>query len=1026
MIYKKNPDGTFSKKYQTTSNRFDGYVDDDVSIDDPDVVKKRIGIKNENEFKKFIKTKEDGDKFREWVRGDSERLSKVKKELNKNGLSGTLDASGSHRNDYIKLAWNLFGQEFIISSYPNDGVSYFDTLQTEQIQNTEHYKTYKNALSNWNSVSGFFGWSSPKTISSEYIGKITSGEVDVSTCIDPTYVLKEQNKLMVNMFSIDPDKTYEFQQERGFGRHWEEVGLGVTTDEPMYFWDFTDGKIVDREVSDDERRWYDNVILYNKYDHFLNNVIYPHNTIISLQNKNRYNNACDDVHYKTTYKKVWHGNSMGNEPVNHYFKWIDVCKPYGGAFMRSTKPIKEEPGIKSVGFTENTVVCGCVKINDKIKIHGKPITDWVGVGDIRSGWRKFEEGLGDCMTDWHCIADIASIAVLALGPVGVLISGAIDLVNTIGYVVEQEEGWKLNAGLTFLGVIPGFGEAKFLASKGTKFTSKLEDLGKILDVNKGGDIFKLTIDIINKQTKNLNKIDQGVLAKMFKKESHETIQKLLKEANGDVATMVKKYFKGTKQFIAQGVLFAGLHVYSDKLGKGLHWLYEEFGVDPLGLFADDGQIDEKEIVDYDIIISNGEKIDNHINSMGIDESDYEKETKLFLSIVEPIQSLRKTDNSKLKNKLGELYTKFLEIINGKRYKYEDIKPISDIMIPVLNELQNKKDDIDGSIKLIDELISDLGNYDKPKISKKEKTAIIVTGDKDITPEEQNDLINLINELKKDPNTNKEDKIEEGMKLNEEIKRIKTLFTNERLYGNLIDEQCASEDEAKEYLQDKGYIVRDPSSSDLCLGPSSNLGKLYKKYQGDSKLKFQSPSTKSGDCVLGLYRKDKIRWGNNFFLVNLFDGVDGKVFNMYFKVTNATTCEKSISAFSSTFNVVATTKGVDNTKSPIEIGVGLTYVKLEGDWTIDGAGNVNLSNINVVKLMNENKKGISVNVDVGVGFVDLKDLVGLETDGSGAGNGEVLKKSDGTCGTISVVLEEKLGSAFSTGISLDDLITKMTV
>ena len=132
------------------------------------------------------------------------------------------------------------------------------------------------------------------------------------------------------------------------------------------------------------------------------------------------------------------------------------------------------------------------------------------------------------------------------------------------------------------------------------------------------------------------------------------------------------------------------------------------------------------------------------------------------------------------------------------------------------------------IETIDETIKKLDSKDKPKISKKEKTAVIVTGDINLTEEDIEEVNFFINELKQNPNDIKEEKKYKNMELNEEIKRMKSLFSNDRLYGNLIDEACSSESEAKEYLQDKGYIVRDPSTGDLCLGPSTNLGKIYKK------------------------------------------------------------------------------------------------------------------------------------------------------------------------------------------------------
>ena len=50
------------------------------------------------------------------------------------------------------------------------------------------------------------------------------------------------------------------------------------------------------------------------------------------------------------------------------------------------------------------------------------------------------------------------------------------------------------------------------------------------------------------------------------------------------------------------------------------------------------------------------------------------------------------------------------------------------------------------------------------------------------------------------------------KLNEQMIRIKSLFTEERLWGNIINEACESEQEAADYLENKGYVVAPPGSS----------------------------------------------------------------------------------------------------------------------------------------------------------------------------------------------------------------------
>jgi len=58
-------------------------------------------------------------------------------------------------------------------------------------------------------------------------------------------------------------------------------------------------------------------------------------------------------------------------------------------------------------------------------------------------------------------------------------------------------------------------------------------------------------------------------------------------------------------------------------------------------------------------------------------------------------------------------------------------------------------------------------------------------------------------------------------ITEQIERIKSLFNEDRLYGNLINEQCSSAQEASDYLENLGYIVAEPTST----GARSQRGKL---------------------------------------------------------------------------------------------------------------------------------------------------------------------------------------------------------
>ncbi len=827
----------------------------------------------------------------------------------------------------------------------------------------------------------------------------------------------------------------------------------------------------------------ENLKTYNKYDKVLD-LINQQNVIISLQTKDRYENACVSPVYDTKVLSVGYaapGSGGASPKVDETFEWADACKNNGGVFMIPTTPIEKSSGLERIGFIGNKTICCCVKPEGKanVKVNGVDndyyvdidINEWCGksVGDIRSTWKKIEDWTTDCVTDWHCIADIASIVAIAFGPMGILVSGLIDLVSAIGYVAEGDEGWELNAGLTAIGALGGLGEAIKLANKGPKFASKLGELGKIVD-GAGTDLIKLEKDIVdwsktlnpdelkmfddftdlsnklntpeyqklikdlNAQSKNLDVTQKGVLSNLFKNEDPKKIQQLFDESGQDLSKMVNKYNKGVKQFIIQGTLFAGLYVYSEDIAKGLQNLYLNYGFDPLGIFKENGKIDTEEISpDYSDILSNKEKIDlleeKLKNSGFINQQTYDIETKLLTDYTLKISEILKGNyTNNLKNSVTNLKTEVSYQIDGRRYKHKDIKEVTDLVNPILDEIINKSISETESIEKIISVINSLKSIEKPKISKEEKTAVIVTGNKELTTEEIKEFQNFlmeVNDTDKDNNKN-ESYNKKNMKLNEEINRIKSLFTNERLYGNLVNEVCDSEQDAITFLKDKGYIVRASNEGDICLGPNTELGVIYGDKKSDSELSFQSGTSPDG-CYLGIYRKSKGAREQHFYLVNLFEkGLDEKNrFNMYYMFNDNDACEKTINVGGRDIKIVVTKEGYDSATGIF--GLGLKYVKLEGTWKKDGS-DYKLEDSTIVKLMDKNNKKIKISNTVNAGGVnipiDLGSILGL--DGETGGTADLFKDSSGNCTTLSLFLEEKLISPLSGAITLNDLITKMKV
>ena len=72
-----------------------------------------------------------------------------------------------------------------------------------------------------------------------------------------------------------------------------------------------------------------------------------------------------------------------------------------------------------------------------------------------------------------------------------------------------------------------------------------------------------------------------------------------------------------------------------------------------------------------------------------------------------------------------------------------------------------------------------------------------------------------------------------MKIKKEIERIKSLFTEERLYGNLVSEDCSdcadcTKSDMADYLDDNGYYVKKVDTNTTIDDEGCKNGDFYKK------------------------------------------------------------------------------------------------------------------------------------------------------------------------------------------------------
>jgi hypothetical protein len=1137
-------------------------------------------------FNYHIKNKSDGDNFRSWVRSDSKRLSIVNKELSKNGFTDGLSKSGEYNNDYVRIAWRTVGDDYlkfknskVVDDYagldtqhpnykrqyklPDENLDYsmlnpsFSNWKTPAYEEFQEFKNYKKALSNWESVSNYFGWTGEKTVSSSQISNILNAKIDVSTCIDPSYVINKLEELKYEMMTsalsvggVGYDDVERILATREFDdnlkNYFGDLSIGLKPVRPKEVEDktYTGGprdkkdmitQVLDPEGGlggayyqnkrnidsfnafnqmkyDDDLKDYEqkvelqkklnilgsafteNLVFYNKYDKVLE-IIDEHNILISLQTKERHENACSDPVYKIVSIPITGARmeSGSSSDVNETFKWSDVCKNNGGMWMAPTTPSVRTAGMSTIGFTDNKTVCCCVnpKGTAKVTVDGAKgeyvvdinIGDWCGksIGDIRSTWEKVEDWGSDCASDWHCIADIASIVSLAFGPAGLFISALIDLVSAIGYVAEQDEGWKINAGLTALGALGGLGEALKLAGKGTKFAAKLGELGRITtqyandlitlerevaiwsrtlnaDELKMFDAFQDLLkkvndpryrDLItdlNRQGGNLDPIQKGVLGDIFRKESPTEIERLYNVAGKDLNKMVNSYFKGARQLIIQGSLFAGMYIYSEEMGEGLHNLCKNFGVDLLGVF-DDGcnpiSKDNKPInpdVDFsDVLMDDPEyakELEEKINSLtptssfDFNELNFDEELKKYRDSLLKIDKL----NSKylpLEQKIIQLHKKIIEVTEGYGMDVTQINNKLSVAIDIYNKIIALfgNENLYDITKLIDDGIKKLETIKGVKISDEKKRAISQTGNPNIGEDESVMWDEMMNEL---DSKQKMDNQKENKRLNEEIKRIKSLFGDDRLYGNLISEETFATDtdgdgkinepEAKSFLNSLGYITKTTNDDDLCLSPNSDLKKVYNIVKSKNNVGFQlNPNSEIG-CALTIYSRDKAS-SKIVNQISLFEGTTGNRFGILIKVKDVDCCDTDINNINSTVPTgsVVWNVGVNgylDVGGTKKFGLGLTYIKIDGTWKISG-GVPKIEDGVVVKLLNENLKGVKTKIEFLSFDVPVNGFSNTGTERGG--EKEWLTDGSGSCISINDFVGSILGGSISDEYDIEDLI-----
>lgn len=828
------------------------------------------------------------------------------------------------------------------------------------IRENKFYKTYVGAIENWNKVYKSFGWSDMKIINGLdiIIDKILPESILPNNIINPTSILEKLFKVY-QTYKNDGGEYTDLSLEKiineQFNYTWdsdkksdsvvssEPSSIGLTTPNKNNFIKEKDkGKLYTHKGDPYEYKYYEEddswftrkkgsngkwleldkeknydaikkledrhlggeKFRYRKeikgYVNFLTQYIQIHNENIKKQSLKLLEKVCGEVKIG---ERVYGYTNIGKElKTDVTYSMSKICGD-GGVFIYFLEESK------------NDAFCSCV-INSgvkKITINNKIYEiDLNNLEPTFIDTRDFSKKVIDWVSDWHNIADVASILILFSGPQGPLLSGLIDLVSGLGYVVEKEEGWQLNAGLTLLGAFFGLKEAKELSFAGkSTFNKKLINLNDILLDNSIDPALrksrislwysslddaekqlykkykKLVYDKNSKQLKKiledyttLSNTEKGFMDLFLEQYSNNTdyITKLMKNNNNDIRLVLKNFIKeNSKKLISiQGGLFIGLQYgvefLTEKSIEILKFLNEKYDYDPFNLFDNNNNITEKKL-DYNI--------------------EYIK---------------------KMNKEIGEIKKITLPILKSEQEKQDDIASVFDMINSVEEE----------------EVVKDSINSENVKNEEGIKS-----------------IENLKNNLENKKNNN-------DMNIKEEIERIKSLFNDDRLYGNLINEVCDNEDEAKKLLQDKGYIIGDTNP---CYDPNfSDIGKAIKlfKDKGQNDFKITEPVSTGGGkisgCSIKFMGKTSTVDSGKFTEITLFDFEQEKRFVIYYKYKVDDACKKSV-----TVPGMAGKKVYNPTGNSGDLYSDIRYGKIEGDWGFDGSSDITFRNAVFLKNLNSDGK-----------------------------------------------------------------------
>ena len=528
-----------------------------------------------------------------------------------------------------------------------------------------------------------------------------------------------------------------------------------------------------------------------------------------------------------------------------------------------------------------------------------------------------------------------------------------------------------------------------------------------------------------KQYKELSKFNQNLLKdKVF---TNKDFQEILIRNSGDAMKSIKEFRKGPYwkaaklDAVFQGSLFIALYVYAEEIGEyvlgpivagGAEALYQTTGFDYFCQHPEDTERWAKWNTKYEKNCPSASEVGNITqdikklqnkreglqlsNAPHLKKLEKEAETRNYflMNIYESYKNVIKLikpykNKIELGPQINEAYVTTISIVERVGVDTSVFRQLSEIWDKFYKSekfwLENPNaDESNYSTYFIQQLTfgmlslqGELNKFKRKPIMPAEDRVIKVTLGEDYDKEKLQEELKSVIDMEELPN-----------ELNEELYRIKSMFTDERLYGNLIKEACDDCSDAINFItsntdcqaavkQQTWASGTQPTKQNECLAPGYSLRSVYEKYRDQSGLKI-SVNPGANGCTLKIVPSGGVTRGK-FRNISLFEKGSNLRFVAYYMLNDNTATRATNDAPLGAGDVIETTLWsatngagktkkaafraeapydwadigttlathatdiINTTKSPKYntneydyIGVNLSYVRISGRWSYNGA------------------------------------------------------------------------------------------